>query len=146
MTRWPEHLRDNVERRYVLRRFANGMRGLFGQPVYLVGSALLDGNSKPRDWDIRIVLPDRHFVLRYGGGRMGVAADGVLQVIHDWNQQALTGDWRSVRWRWSDDCVKYSLNGMRDTGLNIDFQVYPQWHANQVYHGKPRLQIDRRRK
>jgi hypothetical protein len=66
----PAHLRGRKNARlWSLRRLANGLRGYYGQPVYLCGSALLDGNTNPRDWDIRIELPDEQFALRYGNGR-----------------------------------------------------------------------------
>ena len=139
MTRLPEHLRGRKNpRMWVLRRFANAQRGLYGQPVYLCGSALLDGNAHPRDWDIRIVLPDDQFALRYGNGR------NAEYVVGRWVGEALDGAWTAIRWRWSDDCVKHSLQGCRDTGLNIDFQVYPASHAKALYKSKPKIRLDTR--
>ena len=145
--RLPAHLRSNDTRRWYLRKMANGLRGLFGEPVYLCGSALLDSNANPRDWDIRITLPDRVFAQRYGelltGERMTEAK--VMRIVDDWETQGLTGDWKAVRWRWSDECVKQSRQESERTGLNIDFQVYPKTHTDALYKTKPRARLDTRR-
>lgn len=140
----PKHLRENRERLRVLRREANAIRGLFGCPVYLCGSALLDGNSEPRDWDLRIEMPDDQFVLRFCGGRGGkLRGDGRYNAIWEWEDATTTGKWGSSRWRWSDVCVKQSLHAARSTGLNIDFQIYPKSHCI-IYRGRPKLRLDTR--
>lgn len=142
----PKHLRDNPKRLRVLRRLANGLRGLYGEPVYLCGSALLDANSDPRDWDIRIVLSDRDFALRYGnliGGERLTDAK-VARIVGDWQTEGGSGQYTRLRWRWSDDCVKHSRAGIGDSGLLIDFQVYPKTHADALYKAKPRLRLDTR--
>jgi hypothetical protein len=113
-----------------LQRHGNGLRGCYGMPVYLVGSALQDGNPYPRDWDIRLHLPDSAFEAKYGP-------------VSSWLQQGASGQWNRTRWRWSDDCVKQSQAIAADTELNIDFQVMP-WCHRETYRGKPRMRLDTR--
>jgi hypothetical protein len=107
------------------------MRARFGHPVYLCGSALRDDNREPRDWDIRIILPDAAFARRYGS----VAA---------WRREGETGCWTDVRHRWSKECTRYARNGVRCTGLNIDLQVYPASYARDTFGALPRLRLDDR--
>lgn len=128
----PAHLRTKQGRIRLaaLRRWASRVRGFWGEPVYLCGSALLDFNADPRDWDIRVCLEDDDFGRRFGP-------------VGDWNQEGLTGKWGRTRFRWSDRCVKDSKDAARHTGLNIDFQVYPASHWPH-YRGKPRLRLDTR--
>lgn len=114
-----------------LYRFANGIAGLYGVPVYLCGSALRPDNPDPRDYDIRVMLPDAQFEERYGS-------------VRKWNDEGAVGNWTRVRWRWSADCTKQSRAGFRDTGLNIDLQVYPASHARALYRDKRRVRIDTR--
>lgn len=140
--RLPAHLRANPRRLRDLRRFANGLRILYGAPVWLCGSALVDINAEPRDWDIRITLPDEDFAAKYGGGNMALAADGQFAVLWQWVNEGTTGDWTKLRLRWSDDCVKRAREGWKSTGLNIDFQVYPQMHVRHLYRNQPRLRLD----
>jgi hypothetical protein len=120
--------------RYMMQRLrmeANGLRGLYGVPVYLVGSALMDANEKPRDWDFRITLSDADFATRYGDPKA-------------WVDEGRTGKWTDVRWRWSDDCVKQSKVASSRLQLNCDVQVYPASYA-KAFAGKPRLRLDTRR-
>jgi hypothetical protein len=130
--RWPEHLRgkDKARRRKKLRTEGNGLRGLYGVPVFLCGSALLDANAEPRDWDIRITLPDAAFARRYGP-------------VEQWEAEGLTGQYTKIRWRWSDDCVKQSKHAASLTGLNVDVQVYPASYAAHFKH-RPRFRLDTR--
>lgn len=114
-----------------LRAEANGIRGLYGVPVYLVGSALMDANEKPRDWDFRITLADEDFALRYGDAT-------------EWAREGANGHWTDIRWRWSDDCVKRSKAASGFLGLNVDFQAYPASYAKR-FKGQPRLRLDTRR-
>jgi hypothetical protein len=119
---------------YMMHRLhaeANGIRGLYGVPVYLCGSALMDTNEKPRDWDFRITLADADFEMRYG-------------VVDEWVKQGQSGYWTDVRWRWSDDCVKRSKAASAHLGLNVDFQAYPASYAKR-FKGQPRLRLDTRR-
>jgi hypothetical protein len=129
LRRLPEHLRNNRQRVRDLRSMANGYAGHYGVPVWLCGSALMDVNSQPRDWDIRVDLPEEDFLRLYG--------DPVL-----WEEEGKTGHWTSVRWQWSGDCVKQSKWGHAKTRLNIDFQVYPADYARRIYGTRPRYRLD----
>jgi hypothetical protein len=111
----PKHLQTKTAPVYLwlLRRWANGLRGHYGVPVYLCGSALNPENPSPRDWDVRLRLPDGQWPVRFGG------------TAAEWIEQGSSGDWGPVRWRWSDECVKKTKEGWKATHLNIDFQLYP---------------------
>ncbi len=134
----PQHLieRNSGHTLDQLQRWANGIRMLYGAPVYLCGSALREDCPDPRDWDIRVCLPDDLFSLRYAGGR------DPERVVKKWTDDSYTGKWGKIRWHWADDCVNESYKGRRVTGLNIDFQVYPESHANSKYKDKPKARID----
>jgi hypothetical protein len=125
----PEHVKKNLGR---LHRWANGIYGLYGVPVYLVGSALSDSNPDPRDWDVRITLPDKEFAVRFGDPQA-------------WVTEGATGIWTRVRWHWADECVKRAKSGWYACRLNIDFQIYPRSHVRRIYPASfPRLRIDTR--
>lgn len=127
----PQHLRTDPVRLARLQGEANSIRGLYGVPVYLCGSALREDNPEPRDWDLRICLSDYDFSLRYGDPGQ-------------WMTEGCTGEWTDVRWRWSDDCVKQTKRAARRTGLNVDFQIYPESHWNALYADSPRVKLDTR--
>lgn len=125
----PKHVKQELG---LLNRYANGLRGLYGVPIYLVGSALSGTNKNPRDWDIRIILPDDDFTIKFGD-------------VNQWKQEGVTGLWTKLRWNWSDTCVKLSKDGYKQCGLNIDCQIYPQSHSDAVYpKSLPKLKIDTR--
>jgi hypothetical protein len=126
----------------MLRRFGNFMSALFGAPVYLVGSALREGNTDPRDWDLRLCLSDVDFVLRYQTGD-GLVPKGTRSVIEAWASQRRSGNFERLYWRWADEMVRYSNVGRRQTLLNIDLQVYPASYWAE-YEGRPRLRLDTR--
>jgi len=126
----PPSLRDGTRWR-LIRRWANGVRALYGVPIWLCGSALKWGNADPRDYDVRLELPADDFRRRYG--------DPV-----EWETQGGSGLWTRVRWRWSDDCLKMSREGYARTTLNIDFQVYPLAYARRMYRGERRVRLDTR--
>ena len=121
MKRWPEHLRGRARAavRTNLRTFARHLAGYYGQPVYLCGSALIDSNAKPRDWDLRIALPDMNFERRYGC------------TAKSWDEQGQSGLWGDSRHAWSADCVKQSHSGMDRTLLNCHVQVYPKTYGER---------------
>lgn len=125
----PAHLAANPVRVAQLRRWANRLRGRYGVPLYLVGSALRDDNPDPRDWDIRMMLPDDDFAVRFGP-------------VAEWRHEGNTGDWTRTRFRWSDQCVKDTKDAVAWTHLNVDFQIYAESHAADLYAGKPRLRLD----
>jgi hypothetical protein len=126
----PKHVAENLPR---LRRFANSIRGLYGFPVFLVGSALSGSNPSPRDWDLRLILPNEEFTRHFGD-------------YEKWSHEGTSGLWTDIRWKWSDECVKLSKQGWRECGLNIDFQIYPQDFADLMFplHSFPRMQVDSR--
>jgi hypothetical protein len=128
----PRYVSPVVRERWAaLQRLGNGLRGLYGAPVFLCGSALDRNNDDPRDIDVRIMLSDAEFRRRYG--------DPIK-----WMTEGGTGRWTTVRWRWSDDCTKQSRKAWRETKLNIDIQVYPQFHADTLYAKKRRVRLDTR--
>lgn len=125
----PDHVQNRLK---ALRRWANGLRGYYGAPIYLVGSALSGSNPSPRDWDVRVTLADQDFARRFGD-------------VEKWEDEGGTGKWTTIRWRWSDECVKNSKQGSAHTGLNIDFQIYPRPHVRRFYRANlPRLKLDTR--
>jgi hypothetical protein len=128
----PRHLADGegAHRLYLLQRWANALRGRYGVPVYLCGSALRDDNADPRDWDVRLRIPAARFRAMYGDPAQ-------------WCREGDTGQWTRVRWRWSDDCVKVTKEGWKQTRLNIDFQAYPPAMWNK-FLDEPRLRLDTR--
>ena len=125
----PEHVKKYLPE---LQRWANRVRGLYGTPVYLVGSALTGSKPNPRDWDIRISMPDADFKIRFGDPTQ-------------WEREGNTGQWTALRWKWSDECVKQTKDAWRYTGLNVDFQIYPASHVRRLYPKVfPKLRIDTR--
>ena len=113
-----------------LSRWANKMRGHYGTPVYLVGSSLT--NENPRDYDIRICLPDKDFMMRYS-----------CNDIEQFCLRLDSGLWDDSNWLWSDDRLKMTKRGWNTTNLNIDFQIYPIRLWNE-FKNKDKLQIDTR--
>jgi hypothetical protein len=106
---------------------ANALSGLYGAPVFLVGSALRVGNRVPRDFDLRIPLQHFDFTLRYGGS------------VADWEEQMHTGDWQAVRWRWSDDCVHQSRKAMMNVHHLVDVQIQPLEYFEKSNGARVRL-------
>lgn len=114
-----------------LQLLGNCLRGLYGAPVFLCGSALRTDNDDPRDFDIRIELPEADFEKRYGS-------------VGKWMDEGGTGRWTRVRWQWSDDCVKGSRDGWERTRLNIDLQIYPRPYSRALYGKKRKIRLDSR--
>lgn len=129
MTTLPRHLTGDPGKIFLLRRWANGVAGLYGEPVYLCGSALRDDNPSPRDWDVRLRMSHADFAARYGDPDV-------------WDVEGATGKWTDVRWRWAADNVKQTRRAWRHTRANVDFQVYPAGHWDSVYGDKPRARLD----
>lgn len=115
----------------------------YGVPVWLVGSALLDSNGDPRDWDFRVVLSDEEFARRFGPpGPLERRGDG-FEETWKWIEQMGSGLWTSVRWKWAAECVKRSKEVSRRIGLNVDFQIHPKTYADAQYQRAPRYRLDR---
>lgn len=124
---------------FFLRRFANGVRGYYGVPVYLVGSALRANDPmKCRDVDVRIELSHDEFMRFYAPNRHDSE-----KVVMQWIEEDANGNWSDLRWRWADDCIKRSRAGWRQTHMHIDFQVYPTAWWNYFSH-RPRYRLDTR--
>lgn len=116
MNQLPKHLQPggvNHDKLLKLESFALKLKHLYWQPIYLVGSSLAEANEKPRDWDIRIEMPNDEFEIKFGNA-------------FDWHQEGSTGQWTQIRLRWSDECTKRTKEAWRETGLNVDFQIYPE--------------------
>lgn len=100
-----------LDKTHPLVRWANSIRGLYGQPVYLVGSQIT-GKENPRDVDVVCAIPDDEFTIRFGD-------------VNDWMQEGGTGLWTEIRWKWSDECIKRWKEASLETGLNVDFKIQP---------------------
>lgn len=111
--------------------WVNRTAGYYGHPVYLVGSQIT-GSKTPRDVDIVCPIPDKEFELRFGS-------------VDDWMQEGGTGLWTDVRWKWASRCAKDSLDGMKETKLQIDFKVQPMALFNgysYVHKAFPPVRLD----
>jgi hypothetical protein len=102
-----------------LRAEAARTANLWGRPIWLVGSALRERG--PRDWDVRVVLPDEVFEGRFGS-------------VREWIETGESGRWADVRWGWSREVVAMSEAWSEATGLNVDFQVDPEGWARRYDH------------
>jgi hypothetical protein len=115
-----------------LVRWANYMRGYYGFPIYLVGSAL--NKTMPRDIDVCCIIPDDLFCKRYH-------IDNIEQHV----SKKISGIWNNSHWRWSDDIIKKTYHGWDFTHMNIDFKVISETeNKEQGYEGKEKLQLDTR--
>jgi hypothetical protein len=124
------HLPLSPEHRLV--RWANYMRGYYGFPIYLVGSALT--KKMPRDIDVCCIIPDALFCQRYH-----------IEDIQQHVSKKISGIWNDEHWRWSDDVMKKVYHGWDFTHMNIDFKVISEAESKeQGYMDKPKLQLDTR--
>lgn len=108
-----------------LWKFAQEVRREFHTDVWLVGSAL--EHREPRDWDMRVVLPDHEFEARYRGR------------VPEYVLGQETGLWAAINHLRSRDCCAWSRRGFEETGLNVDFQVHPWSVWRDEYSELPRL-------
>ena len=126
-----------------LVRYANKMRGFYGHPVYLVGSALI--KDSPRDYDLICIIPDIEFITRYAYDTLALhREDEIIKEVEKWElgcNDGLSGD---TFWRWSDDCLKKSLSGTRYTRKYIDFKVLPASNDLKYYEKHSKLRLDTR--
>jgi hypothetical protein len=125
----PAWVRANVGVLFKLHRAANLTRGKLGCPIWLCGSFLRKKN--PRDVDIRVNLPDSDFKRMFGDPKK-------------WETEGDRGTWTDLRWKWSDECVKMSRWWFEHTGLNIDFQIYPESYGKKHYGHLRRCRLDTR--
>lgn len=98
-----------------LQEFGSHVWAAFGQPPYLVGSALL--TKQWRDVDVRLILDDEEYV------RLGLGAPN-----RSGSQNA----------KWVSLCMAYSALATKMTGLPVDFQIQAMSRANQIWGGEKR--------
>lgn len=110
-----------------LKCYAKRVAKFYRLPIYLVGSALIDANEKPRDWDLRMRMPDDRFRERFGDPLK-------------WTIEGQTGQWTDVRWQWSNECTKRSREAWRACRVLVDFQIYPPSYWKNFRH-LPRLRL-----
>lgn len=136
----PVHLRENLPRLFLIRRWAAHLSARFGgRPVYLVGSALRHAN--PRDWDFRVVMPAKAFAWRYATLRQfrTMPPDGLVALF----LREELGEVPSspLYDRWSHEMSKVSRAAFyRWTGLYTDFQVQPV-RAARTWRGRPKWRV-----
>lgn len=123
----PMKLELPLDKEHKLIKWANSIRGHYGHPVYLVGSQLTD-KENPRDVDIVLVLPNDEFTLRFGN-------------VYEWIKEGVTGNWTSIRWSWSEECIKRWKEGCIETDLNLDFKIEPMMQHIGLKH-LPSLRLD----
>ncbi len=116
----PSHITENKLLLEKLRSFANEVAIKYNLPVYLCGSALNENNSNPRDWDLRIWMPDSIFKKLFGSPEI-------------WEQEGKTGQWTNIRSGWSDICVKITEDGWEHTQLQLDCQICPLSYSERAY-------------
>ncbi len=96
--------------------------------AYLVGSAL-HAQSRPRDVDVRIVLPDAHFKERYG------------LTVAEWQWQARICEWSEARWAWYHEQERYGIMIAGACGeRTIDLGILPEILWQAVYVQSPHEQ------
>jgi hypothetical protein len=135
--RTPAHLKENLPRLFLIRRWASHISVLFnGRPVYLVGSALVQAN--PRDWDFRVVMTADAFAWRYATLRQMRAMTShelIAQFLREEMGEVPTTPFYD---RWSHEMRKIGRDAFyRWTGLYTDFQVQPV-RAARTWPGKPK--------
>lgn len=108
-----------------MQEWLNGIVSQFGGSAYLVGSALWK-KKKPRDVDLRLLLPDDKFEELFGP-------------VRRWVIEGETGNWTELRWNWSRLCTKLTKEACEVLGANIDFQIYPESWARMEYGREPRI-------
>jgi hypothetical protein len=95
-----------------LEEFGSQVWSAFGQPPYLVGSAL-ENKTGWRDVDIRLILED--------------------DLYEKWELGDPKYPFQNLKW--VSLCMAYSALGRQMTGLPIDFQIQQQSLANEQHKG-----------
>ena|SRR5437899_7566160 len=93
-----------------LHEFGSQVWSAFGEPPYLVGSAL-EKKTGWRDVDVRVILGDEEYVA-WGLGDPTRPHDNA---------------------KWTSLCLAYSELGRKMTGLPIDFQIQQRTYANDKF-------------
>jgi hypothetical protein len=117
-----------------LSDWARHMAGRFNGAVYLVGSFL--HHPDPRDCDIRIVIPDHEFAIRYGMAMERVE----FNEFHPLRKRRGILSGECVRWsedgptqRWIDDTAKLGAGLLKAMQHNMDVKVWPDSHWREPY-------------
>lgn len=95
-----------------LNEFGSQVWAAFGDPPYLVGSALM-GKRDAKDVDVRLMISDEEYEA------MGLG---------DPERPHLNGKWVAL-------CMAFSELGRKMTGLPIDFQIQQLSYANRTCKG-----------
>lgn len=94
-----------------LEEFGSKIWSAFGEPPYLVGSAV--NNKTWRDVDVRLILEDSLYEeMGFGDPKNPFENE-----------------------KWVSMCMAFSALGEKMTGLPIDFQIQQQTDANLKYKG-----------
>ena len=94
-----------------LDEFGSMVWSAFGEPPYLVGSALTGKKGEWRDVDVRLILDDEEWE-KWGFGNPIRPND-----------------------KWRAHIMAFAELGKRMTGLPIDFQIQQATHANKTFDG-----------
>jgi hypothetical protein len=114
----------------LLHGWANQIAARFNQPVYLVGSALVE--EKPRDTDVVVILTDEEFLARYG--MSGLATQKIGDHADDRDRRY----WQDVA-KLSAWCNRHHGNG----SLNVDFKVQDESQVKARHYSPDfRLRLD----
>jgi hypothetical protein len=114
-----------------LRRYANMLAAYYRSPIYLTGSAL-DPKATPRDWDLRIVMPDPLFKEFFGIS----SADYYDQLQHATQSPEA--------WKVSQEEAKRNAEGKYQTNMRIDFQIQPESYVEKVHSEHDKIRLDTR--
>ncbi len=105
---------------YALNAACLAMEAAFGKEcwgIYLVGS-VMDGKRDFRDVDVRVIMDDETFAVRFPDVETGKEGHG-----NPW---------------WALVCTSISKSLQQQTGLRIDFQIQSQTAANRDHGHKRR--------
>lgn len=119
--RWIESSGKYMRLKSAARKLAHQISG----SAYFVGSAL-HSQVRPRDVDVRIILPDAIFEARY---QLSVFA---------WQWQSRVCEWSAERWRWHEECERFRVMLADACGeRTVDLGILPAsfWYA--VYAKAP---------
>ena len=121
----PEPGYDAFRQRF--RRNANSLAARYGAHVLLVGGALED--EGPRDYDVRIVLPDTEFRRLYGAMPYKSRPASALFDFEPWE------------WLRAYDSLKQSRLMSERMSVPVDLQIQAA-SETRAYEGKPAVQLD----
>lgn len=113
----------------LLSNNARHMAGRLGGRVYLIGSVMY--NPAPRDVDVRIVVPDHEFGIRYGMEMKPTEREGYTHCIA-WDEDGPTQ-------RWVDETAKLGREWSRRINHNVDLKVWPKSYWRDDLYPTPIL-------